>query len=1141
MYAGSPRRALGSAWLWRAMAGAGPGAGRGGRRGAAALGLALGLALACLLLRGALMVAAALGAAGAWCAMRPGPPAKTAANGGPAAASGRPARAPPRRLGLGALPAAPRCPPQAPRRRYPLPQARSPVSVGLSAARWEGCWGRSTPWARRATLLRSPVTVRIAPPAARLARSSALEQLTSPTAFPASSPDPCARETVLNAIKESRKRAVEVEEEEQAFGNDQESKRRRHDSSGSGHSAFEPLVANGTPASLIPKPGSLKRGLASHCPDDCSNKRSRTSSMSSLNNTYAGGIPSSTRNAIASSYSSSRGLSQLRKRSGVSVSPLSSPASSRSQTPEWPLKRAREEEFHRSNTSTPVKSDKELQTEKALETPVRKKQNSLSPASASGSSGKRKRKIQLLSSCRGDQLVLPPPLQLGYSITSEDLDAEKAAALQWFNKVLEDKADAVPSTTAESVPVSGPLVFTATSLGPAPASTAPAPASTNTLLDSLKKMQSSQAASVPAESAGTTVASQPPPSAAQLPAPAISLEQSPLPATSADTKPVPVLSTSVPVAAPALGAQTPSSLAPAAFTELGQTPSKPPSFPKPSILFGTLNTPPASLPAATAAAAVPTTTVAVPTTAPVFKPIFGALPKSESTAPSTAVGSATVTVSASSGPSSTSSTTTMFKPVFGSVTTASSPVKVSPFAFKPTSELASATDVPAASTTAPAGFPGLPNIIFTTAATTATTQSASTDATIKPVFSFGLNPPASTGSTTSLTVTTATSTSTSQPFLFGSPASSAHSTETSFATPGPVFEFGKPPPATATATTSIPGGPAFGQAPSNSTAPATTVGFSIFGTTTLTSTTSATTGQATLTFGSSVSAFGSTFSTGTKPPPAYPGAAGQPSFSAAAAESQTPASKPAAGPVTFGPPFSFGAPPAQSAAQPAFGSTALPAFGTASSQGSFGTSSTQTVFGTTTSVFSFGTATPSTASFGSTTQTTSSSAGTTIFGTTPSPFTFGEAAQPGPSASAFGVGTATLSSGSPAVAFNFGAGQSGAAPAAAPFGSSLGQSTLGARSQSTPFAFNVPSTPSNAPPAFGGTPAPTFGQSTAVPGVAGSGSSSLSFGTPSTPALSFGGVGTPFGSSTPAFSIGAGSKMGTRQRLQARRQHTRKK
>ena len=62
----------------------------------------------------------------------------------------------------------------------------------------------------------------------RFALPRSLEQLTSPLAFPASSSlDPCAKETVLNAIKESRKRAVEEEEEEdQAFGNDQESKRR---------------------------------------------------------------------------------------------------------------------------------------------------------------------------------------------------------------------------------------------------------------------------------------------------------------------------------------------------------------------------------------------------------------------------------------------------------------------------------------------------------------------------------------------------------------------------------------------------------------------------------------------------------------------------------------------------------------------------------------------------------------------------------------------------------------------------------------------------------------------------------------------------------------------------------------------------
>lgn len=33
----------------------------------------------------------------------------------------------------------------------------------------------------------------------------------------------------------------------------------------------------------------------------------------------------------------------------------------------------------------------------------------------------------------------PPPPELGYSITAEDLDMERRASLQWFNKVLEDK------------------------------------------------------------------------------------------------------------------------------------------------------------------------------------------------------------------------------------------------------------------------------------------------------------------------------------------------------------------------------------------------------------------------------------------------------------------------------------------------------------------------------------------------------------------------------------------------------------------------------------------------------------------------------------------------------------------------------
>ncbi|XP_019364875.1 PREDICTED: nuclear envelope pore membrane protein POM 121C-like isoform X3 [Gavialis gangeticus] len=993
-------------------------------------------------------------------------------------------------------------------------------------------------------MVQSPVTVKIAPPDSNLSHSPILEQLISPVALSSNSTlDPCAKETVLSALKESRKRAVE-EEDDQTFPIEQENKRRRHDSSGSGQSAFEPLVANGAPASLVPKPGSLKRGLTSQCLDECLNKRSRSSSISSVNNMYAGGIPSSIRNAIASSYSSTRGLSQVWKRSGLSTSPLSSPASSRSQTPERPLKKAREEEPHRSSTSTPVKSDMELQTERAVETPVQKKQSSLSLPSLSESSGKRKRKIQLLSSRRGDQLALPPPPQLSFPVTVEDLDAEKKAVLKCFNKVLEDKTVDSPATSsAETIPASKPLSFTLMSTGPTSVLTAPLVASTGSLLESLKKMQNSQSIPVLSDSTGVAATSQPVPAAPLLSVSNVPLNSSSLSVTASDSKLVPMLNLPVPLAPPCSLVQpggSESSLGVPTSLELGPTPSKPPSSPKPSILFGMLSIPPASQPAAaTATSSTPATT------APVFKPIFGTLPKSENMVPSAAGTSTTVTVSSSATSLSTTSpaSTTMFKPVFGSLTTSGPSATASPFAFKQASQLASTADLTTASTTATPVFASFPNSIFTTAATTSTVLSTITECTTKPMFSFGLNLPSSTSVSASPAVSTATSTSASQPFLFGAPSSSVPSTEAGFASTGPAFGFGKPAVTTATTTTNVPVGSTFGHAPLNvaqatpsTITTTTTTGFSIFGSTALTST-PATAGQSTLSFGSSLTPFCS-FGTGAKPPPAYSGAASQPAFGTGTPDSQQSANKPTAGPASFSAPFSFGASTTQSTAQPAFGSNTQPAFG-ANSQASFRTSSSQPAFGGTTSIFSFGTATTTTtSSFGSNTQTTNSGARGMVFGSaTASPFTFGASTQQSTGPSAFGIGTPSLGGSTPAVAFNFGAGQSGSAGAITLFGSPLTQNTLGAQNQSTSFAFSAAGTPDNKP-VFGGTPAPSFGQSTPVPGGAGGGSNSLSFGTPSTPASGFGSVGPSF---APSFSIGSGSKTGARQRLQARRQHTRKK
>nr|XP_048679623.1 nuclear envelope pore membrane protein POM 121 isoform X2 [Caretta caretta] len=1127
-----PRR---RAWLWLWLRGA-----------AAGLTLAL-LGLACLVLRGPGPGAALLGAAGAWCALRPGPGAPrrpgtrggpkppTAANGGPFAMGGQLGRAEPRPAG-GAGTARPLSrrlaagdhltPPTpfalTPRHRYPIQQAQYSSLGALPTVCLDGYQRKSLLSARNSSMVHSPVTVKIARPDSNLARSPLLEQLVSPMALSCNSTlDPCAKETVLSALKESRKRAVE--EEDQSFPSGQENKRRRHDSSGSGQSAFEPLVANGAPASLVPKPGTLKRALVSQCLDDCLSKRSRTSSIGSMNNTYAGGIPSSIRNAIASSYSSTRGLSKLWKRSGPSTSPLSSPASSRSQTPERPSKKAREEDPHWSSTSTPVKSDKELQTEKALETPVRKKQSSLTLPSMSGSSGKRKRKIQLLSSRRGDQLTLPPPPQLGYAVTAEDLDAEKKTALQWFNKVLEDKTvDATPSTAAETTPASRPVSFTLPSTGPTSVSSAPLVTDTGSLLESLKKMQSSQSALVLSDSTGAAVTSQLP-----LTVPTVLLDSGSLPATVSDSKPALTLNLPAPLAPPSSTVQPASSvsnLAIPASSDLGQTPTKTSSPPKPSILFGMLSTPPASQPGPAAASTAPAAI-------PMFKPIFGTLPKSESGALSAAGTSLAVAAATGSVPPSTaasSAATTTFKPLFGNVAAGAAPgATASPFTFKQTPQPAPAADLTVTSTTDTTSvFTGLPNAVFTTAATTASPPGATTDSSTKPAFSFGLGVPLATSVSHSTTVAAPISARASQPFLFGASPNPAPSTAASFTPTAPVFQFGKPA-APAAPTTSVPAGSAFGPVPLNAAqaAPSTTAGFNIFGGTNLTSSTPPTTSQSTLSFGSSTAAFGGSFGTGAKLPPPYPGAAGQPAFATGAPESQQPTSKPAAGPASFSTPaFGFGASAAQSAAQPAFGNSSQP------------------VFGGTTSVFSFGTAATSTvSSFGSNTQPTKSSTGSMVFGgSTPSPFPFGGPSQQSTGASTFGMGAPAPSGGTPAVAFSFGAGQNGSASAATPFGSSLTQNTLGAQNQSAPFAFAVPGTP-DSKPVFGGSPTPSFGQSTPASGAGPVGSNSLSFGTPSTPGSGFGGARPPFGPSAPAFSIGAGSKTGPRQRLQARRQHPRKK
>lgn len=106
---------------------------------------------------------------------------------------------------------------------------------------WNACHKKTVLSACNFKMVCSLVSVRIAPPDRKLTHPPMSEQLISSTLSSPSSdaPDPCAKETILSALKKRKKRTVK--EEEQIFIDSQENKRRCHDSSGSGPLVFEAL------------------------------------------------------------------------------------------------------------------------------------------------------------------------------------------------------------------------------------------------------------------------------------------------------------------------------------------------------------------------------------------------------------------------------------------------------------------------------------------------------------------------------------------------------------------------------------------------------------------------------------------------------------------------------------------------------------------------------------------------------------------------------------------------------------------------------------------------------------------------------------------------------------------------------------
>ncbi|XP_007650853.1 POM121-like protein 2 [Cricetulus griseus] len=208
-------------------------------------------------------------------------------------------------------------------RRFPMKRPQNPIMGSLPSDWWESYLKRNIWSLRHPRATWSPVTVKISPPERRphpLFSASKAVNSAGPSEEP---PGGYGKDPVLKALLECRKGRGRWEEP--LFPDSSDSKR----NSATPWSAFKPLLKSGATVTFVARPGSLKRSLHAQSSDH-KRKKSSCSSVAILANICTRGPPSTKRNAITSSYSSSRYLSESWKRhfSRTSV-----------QTPEWPLKK----------------------------------------------------------------------------------------------------------------------------------------------------------------------------------------------------------------------------------------------------------------------------------------------------------------------------------------------------------------------------------------------------------------------------------------------------------------------------------------------------------------------------------------------------------------------------------------------------------------------------------------------------------------------------------------------------------------------------------------------------------------------------------------------------------------------------------
>ncbi|XP_032003803.1 putative POM121-like protein 1 [Hylobates moloch] len=219
------------------------------------------------------------------------------------------------------------------------------------------------------------------------------------------------------ALKESGAGMPEQDKDPRVQENP-DGQRRVPEVTGDARSAFRPLRDNEGHSPFVPRPGPLQRDLHAQRSEVRSNQRSQTSWTSSCTK----------RNAISSSYSSTGGFPWLKQRMGS--------ASSRCQLTVRSSKTASEDRPQ-------AVSSGHTQCEKTADIAPGQTLALRSDSSSSQTSRPRRRKFTLLPRRRGEPLMLPPPLELGFWVTAEDLDREKEAAFECINSVLRGEPKAI--------------------------------------------------------------------------------------------------------------------------------------------------------------------------------------------------------------------------------------------------------------------------------------------------------------------------------------------------------------------------------------------------------------------------------------------------------------------------------------------------------------------------------------------------------------------------------------------------------------------------------------------------------------------------------------------------------------------------